>query len=132
MKGDKILDRPISKTIRIIDAQHCKYHYAESKFGKDKIKLIDLEARECFGVGTSVGMIKSLARYNHHGGWHAKVNKIEIDDDYPRCINPENYEHILLCHQNEELRVEFLFLLKEKVLKVEGTDEVVHLFWKIG
>jgi len=39
--GNEIIDRPVSKTIRIINTQACEYQYTKSKFGKEKVKLID-------------------------------------------------------------------------------------------
>ena len=54
------------------------------------------------------------------------INKIDVRDKYPCCVEKENWEHVLKYSKNTNQRQEFLFTLKEKLLVVEGTDEVVH------
>ena len=69
-------------------------------------------------------LIDSEARASFSG--RATNSMLKIVCGYIRCIERESWEHIILCVKNEELREEFLFTLKEKLLAVEGTEDVIH------
>ena len=88
--------------------------------------LIGSEARVLFSGGAINSILKIVCRYNHHGARNMMINKVRVKDDCPQYIEREFWEHIILCIKNKEIRDKFLFTLKEKLLAIEGMEDVIH------
>ena len=54
------------------------------------------------------------------------INGNRLTNQCLRYIVIENQEHVILCIANEDRNDKFLCQLKEKVLKIEGTEEIIH------
>ena len=60
------IDAKILEMIRMVDAMKDKKEYARSIF-ECNIKQIDLYARNHFFEGTTISIMKCVAKFNHHG-----------------------------------------------------------------
>ena len=88
--------------------------------------MIDTEARAVFVIGVTTEMIKSMSGYNHCDKRNKMINREAISTKYLWYINKEDWEYILLYIANEERNEEFIFQLREKVIQIEGTKEIIH------
>ena len=88
--------------------------------------LIDSKARASFSSGATNSILKIVCRYNYYGVRNMTINKVRVKDNCLQYIERESQEYVILCVKNEEIRDEFLFTLKEKLLAAEGIEDIIH------
>ena len=124
-QNGQFVDRAVGEMIRIIDTWNQEIKYIKSIF-KEKTGLINAKARAVFGMGSTTGMIKYMGGYNYYSTRNRIINSNSIMNQCSRCINIENWKHVILCIVNEERNTDFIFQLKEKMLLIEGMEEITY------
>ena len=107
----------VGETIRIYNAMEYKMSYIKNKF-RDNWELIDYEIRAVFGTAAKTSKIKYVSRYNHTSNRNKLINGDMISNQCIQCLEVENWENIILCRLNDELRQEFITKLRDEVLKI--------------
>ena len=74
MWNTKQVNRTISETIMMIDSIQCETEYAETTLSK-KVKLADIDARNCFTEGIQKSTIKYITVYNLYRKRQKIINK---------------------------------------------------------
>ena len=91
----------------MIDSIQSETEYAETKLGK-KVKLADIDARNCFTKGIQKSTIKYIIGYNPYGKRQKIINKGLCSNKCPRCIDVKYWEHFITCRANEGPKLKFL------------------------
>ena len=62
-------------------------------------------------------MIKCASDFNHYGVRSKIINNSLVGSEFPRCSDPEMWDHIILCPNTKVLRKKFVEELLQNLLK---------------
>jgi hypothetical protein len=89
IKENIIFDRGIKETIRIVDSRKAEYEYTYRKF-EDKVKLINLKARNLFSKSATTSNIKCSIKFNHYSMRDILINSRQVDNSCLQCNDKED------------------------------------------
>ena len=79
----------VNKVVSFKDSQDKEYDYAKKKF-QENIDLVDLEARNYFGIGVTISILKWIYSFNYYYKRYIIINKEIVDTEYMRYNKREN------------------------------------------
>ena len=96
MTNDKMIDRPMRESVRTIDAIESKNSGLFKKSAENQ-NFIDKEARNAFPNGLSAEALKCSFGLSMHEKRECQVNELAVDESYPRCSKPEDWNNVVQC-----------------------------------
>ena len=117
--NDGIMDMLLREAVRMMDAMESENGYL-CENSVENYELIEKEARNKFPNGLSATVLKFSSGLNMHGKGECQIKESVEDDSCPRCIEPEDWNHVIQCSCIESKRNECLGRLIKKLNKANS------------
>lgn len=116
--------RVVKEVVRIIDARNEVVNHVLDKF-KHHGNLVNIDARTGYNGGVTKAQIKGACGYNPHGIRENMINEGK-SDRFPRCLNTEDWTHVITYSAAKKFRKTFTREIKEKLnnVKNEKNDKI--------
>ena len=118
----KFVDRSVTEVVYLIDSVRIAREHAKEQLGINA-QYCDLGVRNAFHVELLALTMKWFAGFNQYSNQNQQINYGLVSNKCLRYLNCKDWEYIMLCLAINNLKLEFIKILYNKIKKTIYIEE---------